>query len=479
MSLCEPRTALFETDGTLAGTKWISGGDRWTSASVLGEDLVILGDRVAKVIEPDGRTYDLDLDIPDTSFAREQIQVFEGRGYGFGIDSFHNMELRRIELPAGIVLSDRTEAVKEGEVAATAIRLRSEPTDPVVLNVAVSDSTQASVVENVTFDSSNWFEPQSLQLTGLPDFRLDGDVEVSLTVQVAPQSDSGYSNVSYPNVSINVIDGGDDSFITGSRLRIFGSSDDDKILVETIEHGVRVTVNGQSRVHNGTIEQIRVVADSGDDTVEVRSQLPLRAFLGGGDDYLRTTAESSVFGQGGDDTIKTAGGSDTIVGGNGRDLIESGAGRDSIKAGRRNDTVLSGAGDDTVYGGSGADIIAAGRGADSLTGNNGRDLLLAGAGRDTVRGGKSQDLIIAGVHETSNIAKTLSLIGMRWNSAGTYEDRVAVLTGTGNGIGLLVRDTNVLNDHIVDTLLGGEDRDWFFAVNQDALPDRLQSEILS
>jgi serralysin len=81
-------------------------------------------------------------------------------------------------------------------------------------------------------------------------------------------------------------------------------------------------------------------------------------------------------GNSADNTLRGLGGNDTIVAGNGIDTIDGGAGDDRIEAGNGNDVLLGGAGADTLLGGNGDDVLNGGAGQDRLTGGSGADIFV-------------------------------------------------------------------------------------------------------
>ena len=77
-----------------------------------------------------------------------------------------------------------------------------------------------------------------------------------------------------------------------------------------------------------------------------------------------TTANDTLTGGNGNDSLNGLAGNDTLSGGYGADNLSGGDG---------NDTLNGGTGIDTLDGGTGNDILIGGLGADSLTGGDGND----------------------------------------------------------------------------------------------------------
>ncbi|MCP5381633.1 MAG: hypothetical protein H6912_04625 [Kordiimonadaceae bacterium] len=78
------------------------------------------------------------------------------------------------------------------------------------------------------------------------------------------------------------------------------------------------------------------------------------------------TADLTVTGKGGNDTISTGSGDDIVDGGSGDDIISTGAGDDIVKGGPDNDTISTGTGADLIRGGNGIDAINAGADNDAI-----------------------------------------------------------------------------------------------------------------
>ncbi|MBX3415824.1 MAG: hypothetical protein KF708_24285, partial [Pirellulales bacterium] len=198
----------------------------------------------------------------------------------------------------------------------------------------------------------------------------------------------------------------------------------------------------------------------------------------GDDTILGDGAEGkadSLFGDDGNDQIFGHHGHDFIDGGDGDDLLTGGDGAEA------NDTLLGGAGNDVLSGGAGNDSLVGGAGNDSLVGGAGQDVLLGGSGLDTLKGEAGEDLLLADKTNFDLNAATLLAIHAEWTSAGSYEDRIAHLTGTtggANGTTYLIPGATVFDDEVIDQLTGGAtDLDWFlYNLLQDILGDHEPGE---
>lgn len=90
------------------------------------------------------------------------------------------------------------------------------------------------------------------------------------------------------------------------------------------------------------------------------------------------------------------GGNDTLRGGNAGDLISGGEGTDTLIGGSVGDILIGGLGDDLIQGGSGDDTLLGGASHDTLEGDNGDDMLFGGDGDDDLDGGADDDYVDGG-----------------------------------------------------------------------------------
>jgi Ca2+-binding RTX toxin-like protein len=165
----------------------------------------------------------------------------------------------------------------------------------------------------------------------------------------------------------------------------------------------------------------------------------------------------------------------------GRVMAYGGAGHDLLSVGlltNRDGWLFGGSGNDLLNGGPGHDVLQGGDGNDLAAGGFGRDLIVGGHGTDALFGNFDEDIIIAGTTDFDGNELALGLIMAEWKSARSFQQRVANLEGTGSGsswtsrananIFLLAQphgseEATVFDDDACDLLVGGLDRDWFFA----------------
>lgn len=127
---------------------------------------------------------------------------------------------------------------------------------------------------------------------------------------------------------------------------------------------------------------------------------------GGGRDVISAGSGSSLLDGGngndilngsfGDDTLLGGSGNDTVTGGGGNDFVDGGIGNDIVVGGLGDDFVFGNDGNDTVDGGLGDDVVNGGGGNDSLTASLGDDILFGGTGNDSLSGGPGNDIVAGG-----------------------------------------------------------------------------------
>lgn len=105
-----------------------------------------------------------------------------------------------------------------------------------------------------------------------------------------------------------------------------------------------------------------------------------------GNDELKSGRKSDkLYGGNGNDTLDGRWGDDYLFGENGEDNLDGSDGDDFLDGGTGNDRLRGGWGKDQLYGRDGND---------NLTGNDGDDSLVGGAGSDELIGGWQNDLLV-------------------------------------------------------------------------------------
>jgi len=182
------------------------------------------------------------------------------------------------------------------------------------------------------------------------------------------------------------------------------------------------------------------------------------------------TGHVIVYGQGGNDIIKTA-----------AQMINGVLTYVSVPA-----IFFAGNGNDilNVMGSSANNVLVGGAGADLLIGGQGRDVLIGGSGTSTLRAGAGGDILIGGTTSFDNNAAALAAVLAEWSRTDVdYLTRVAHLNGTSsgglNGSVLLIKSTTVHNNGLADSLSGGAGLDWYFAGVLDVLLNNAAGEIVT
>jgi uncharacterized delta-60 repeat protein len=113
------------------------------------------------------------------------------------------------------------------------------------------------------------------------------------------------------------------------------------------------------------VERAHLIGDGSDQMFDV------------GSFFTPGQTSTSLFGNGGDDTLIGSDGSDVLVGSGGSDRIEGNAGHDRLIGGSGADTLIGGDGDDFIKGlGGSGDRLSGGDGNDTLNGGRGVDRVI-------------------------------------------------------------------------------------------------------
>lgn len=94
-----------------------------------------------------------------------------------------------------------------GGTATYSLTLNSEPTSSVTIPVASLTPSEATAAPaSIVFTTLNWSTPQSITVTGVDDFRVDGDISVVIGNGAATSADTDYDGFDAPDVSLMNID---------------------------------------------------------------------------------------------------------------------------------------------------------------------------------------------------------------------------------------------------------------------------------
>ncbi len=128
---------------------------------------------------------------------------------------------------------------------------------------------------------------------------------------------------------------------------------------------------------------------------------------------------------------------------------------------------------------TGSAVLDGGAGNDTLLAGNGRNILIGGSGKDNLTGGTNGDILIGGRTTLDIRQSSFSALVDKWVSTLSYTARVTqIRAGTGLPSGIRLAVTTVPDDTAVDSLLGGNDFDWFWAYPLDT-NDKVGSELLN
>jgi len=101
-----------------------------------------------------------------------------------------------------------TEVAETGTTGVVELRLGTQPTGNVVIDLSVSDDTEASIdLAQITFTTTNWNVPQPVTVTGLDDLLDDGDINLSLVATMnAATADAAYAAMPPKNFAVRNLD---------------------------------------------------------------------------------------------------------------------------------------------------------------------------------------------------------------------------------------------------------------------------------
>ena len=144
------------------------------------------------------------------------------------------------------------------------------------------------------------------------------------------------------------------------------------------------------------------------------------------------------------------------------------------------ENLIGGSGNDSLTGNSLANTLIGNAGGDTLNGLGGRDILIGGIGLDTLKGGDDEDILIAGRTTSDALFRNLNRIQIEWTSDKSYTTRIRNLrAGVGSPVVSLKARVNVLNDAGEDdSLIGGNNSDWYFRALDDVIIGKVVGEVL-
>ncbi len=161
---------------------------------------------------------------------------------------------------AGITVSPISgNTTEEGSQATFTIRLTSEPTADVIINLSSSNINEGTVDQNtVTFTSANWNAPQTVTVTGQDDHLVDGNQVYQVQFGATTSNDGNYAAIKPNDLTLLNIDNDSPGFIvsaiTGNTTELGGQATFSVRLIS--EPTADVTVNlTSSDTSEGTVDK--------------------------------------------------------------------------------------------------------------------------------------------------------------------------------------------------------------------------------
>ncbi len=143
------------------------------------------------------------------------VVVWEGNGFQGDTQGINARAYSGASFPGVQATSGTTMVVAEtGTTQTLQLRLGTQPTGNVVVDLAASDATEASIdIAQVTFTTGNWDQPQTITVTGLDDVLDDGDIDLSVVATInILTADPVYSAMGPENFAVTNLD--DDATFT-------------------------------------------------------------------------------------------------------------------------------------------------------------------------------------------------------------------------------------------------------------------------
>ena len=227
-------------EGTVSPSSLVFDSSNWSTpqtVTVTGQDDAVNDGPIAYtiVLSPavsDDSNYN-NLDAPD-------VTVFNGDNEG-GVS---------VVPTTGLVTSEG------GGTATFTVRLNTQPTADVTINLSSSDTTEGTVSpSSFTFTTSNWDQEQTATVTGVNASLDEGDVDYK-KVTTDTSSDSSYNNSSVADVSVvNTDNDSSGVSISPTTLSVVEGATNGYTVVLTAQPTADVTVNISSTdtVQGGTV----------------------------------------------------------------------------------------------------------------------------------------------------------------------------------------------------------------------------------
>ncbi|MEH2023374.1 beta strand repeat-containing protein [Nostoc sp.] len=157
---------------------------------------------------------------------------------------------------AGFTISPTTGLIttETGGTDSFSIRLTSQPTADVILNLSSSKVTEGTVSNSVTFTAANWNTPQIITVTGVNDGIADDNIAYQIITAKAVSSDAKYNILNPNDIDVVNIKNGNqvNSIITGSAKadNLQGTSSDD-LIFGFASNDIIVGGSGNDQIYGG------------------------------------------------------------------------------------------------------------------------------------------------------------------------------------------------------------------------------------
>lgn len=201
------------------------------------------------------------------------IQLLAGEGYDLGDSSLNTLVItNNDEAGVQIIQSGIVPVVKEGQSYSFYVSLLSEPTKPTTIEF-VDTGSQLDEINNITFESANWYIPQKVTITGTDENVAEAGDNHTTKLRFGFTGADEYVNMDEPvELEINIIDRTFDSVnaslgleyslnsferaFTESSLALIGSASKLPIFFDEITKAITNKVYATNNLTAWKLEQI-------------------------------------------------------------------------------------------------------------------------------------------------------------------------------------------------------------------------------
>ncbi|MCR4411149.1 MAG: S8 family serine peptidase [Thermoguttaceae bacterium] len=159
---------------------------------------------------PDGRNAQLSYSVPPGGGGTYYVQILasdDPLANATAGEYVLQAEVTSADPKAGVLVNKTSLVTEEGGAKTFTVRLNTQPSSNVIVNVGVTPLDAADEVDistpSLTFTSSDWYQPQTVTVTGLIDSIDDGDVTYQIAFS-ASSSDGNYDSKSAAISAINL-----------------------------------------------------------------------------------------------------------------------------------------------------------------------------------------------------------------------------------------------------------------------------------